>query len=329
MSSSLFSRTQSPSSQLFLIFGLFFLCYLIALLVTTGIALSGISLDQISNANDISDLLKFNLNDDVFVTKLKWAQLAASILIFIVPPLLFVKLTALPGPFSEGKPSGGMLDYFKLNSSFPFLFALIIPVLMMASLPLINVMAELNEKMSLPGFLQGVEQWMRNAEEEAKVTTEAFLKMESFGSMIFNVAVIAIVPAFGEELLFRGVIQKLFTKWTKNAHWGIWIAAALFSALHAQFFGFFPRMALGALLGYLLLWSGSLWVPILAHFINNGAAVLVSFLIQRGTISKEVENVGTGQDELYFILSSLILVSGLLWMIWNRRVAGDEKEIKE
>lgn len=305
-------KFQSPAAQLFLIFGLFFLGYLAALLVTVGVSLIGVPIEKIAEAEDITDFFKFNLNDQAFVSRLKWAQLFSSIFIFIVPPFIFTLLVAPSGPRR-------LKSYLHLDRSFQVVFALIIPILMIASLPLINLMAELNQKMALPDFLYGMEQWMKKAEEDAKITTEAFLKMDSVGSLFFNLVLIALVPAFGEELLFRGVMQKLFSQLTKNVHVGIWVAAALFSALHAQFYGFLPRMALGGLLGYLLLWSGSLWLPVLAHFINNGAAVFVSYLVQRGKISAEVENIGTGEDELYFIISSAAIVFILLWVIYRRR----------
>lgn len=327
-----FFKFSSPATQLFLLLGLFFVCYLLALFVTMGIALSGVPLEKIAEAKDLSDILKFNLNDEAFVSKLKWAQLISSILIFIVPPFVFVilaappNLTPAPSPKERGV-SRRVIDYLKLDKSFSLIFIFIIPALMISSLPLINLMAEINAKMALPDFLHGVEQWMKKAEEDAKVMTEAFLKMDSFGSMVFNIVMVALIPAFGEELLFRGVVQKLFTQWTKNVHWGIWIAAAMFSALHGQFYGFLPRMALGGLLGYLLLWSGSLWLPVLAHFINNGAAVFVAYLIQKGTIPKEVENIGTGKDEWYFIFSSAVVVFILVWVVYKKKVSDKEKVI--
>lgn len=319
---------QSPSGQLFLLFGLFFVFYLVALLVTTGIAMTGVSLEKITAAEELSDIFQFNLNDAAFVSKLKWAQLFSSVLIFIVPPVVFFRLSASGryAPF-ETEDAGGhgragetLAGYFQLDKSFPVVFALVVPIIVIGLLPLINVMAEINGKMALPGFLHDVEMWMKKAEEDAKVMTETFLRMDSAGSLIFNVIMIGIIPAFGEELLFRGVVQKLFTRWTKNQHWGIWIAAALFSALHGQFYGFLPRMLLGGLLGYLLLWSGSLWLPVFAHFINNGSAVLVSFMIQKEMLPPEIENIGTGEDEIYFLIASILIVFPLVWMIFKRRV---------
>ena len=129
---------------------------------------------------------------------------------------------------------------------------------------------------------------------------------------------IAIIPAIGEELLFRGVIQRLFINWTKNAHWGILITSILFSALHMQFFGFFPRMMLGILFGYLFLWSGSLWLPILCHFINNGSAVVYVYLEQRGLMGFSSDTLGAENQDMLITIACSIAISGLLYLIYKK-----------
>jgi membrane protease YdiL (CAAX protease family) len=126
---------------------------------------------------------------------------------------------------------------------------------------------------------------------------------------------IAFLPSIGEELLFRGVIQRIFTNWTRNYHWGIWISALLFSALHMQFYGFIPRMFLGVLFGYLLVWSGSMWLPIIAHFINNAVAVVAMYLIDKELLSPEIEEIGTTSDSYYMAAVSLLLIVVFMLMI--------------
>ena len=172
--------------------------------------------------------------------------------------------------------------------------------------PFINFHGGINSAMHFPEWLSGMEDWMWNAEETAGTLTEAFLKAEGIGGLLFNLFLIAVLPALGEELLFRGLIQRILTDLTKNIHWGIWLSAALFSALHLQFFGFVPRMVLGAMFGYLLVWSGSLWLPILAHFLNNAMAVIALYLIDKGRISPDVENFGNGPEYWYYVLPSLL-----------------------
>ena len=171
--------------------------------------------------------------------------------------------------------------------------------------------------MSLPESLSGLENWMKTMEDAAKILTEKFLKVDSFGGLLFNVFMIAILPALGEELMFRGVIQRIFSSWTKNYHWGIWITAFLFSAMHMQFYGFLPRMALGAMFGYLLVWTGTMWVPILAHFVNNLMGVLGYFLIDKGTISNDIEEWGTGTEQVPLVLFSFLAVGVLLYLIYK------------
>jgi len=161
----------------------------------------------------------------------------------------------------------------------------------------------------------GIETWMKNAEEQAGELTEAFLKVETVGGLLFNIFMIAFLPAIGEELLFRGVIQRIFTRWTQNVHWGIWISAILFSALHMQFYGFIPRMLLGVLFGYLLVWSGSMWLPIIAHFINNGVAVVIMYLVDKELLNPELEVIGSTSDSYYLAAVSLVLVIAFMIMI--------------
>ena len=238
---------------------------------------------------------------------LKLSQIISSILIFILPAVAFVFL------FTSEK-----LRYFQLHT-IPKLSSIIYSsVLMLASLPLINWMIEVNSNMSLPDFLKGVESWMRNAEANAEMLTEKFLEMDSILDLILNLFMIALVAAVSEELFFRGVVQKALHEATNNAHLGIWIAAILFSAIHGQFYGFIPRAILGVLFGYLFVWSGSLWLPIICYFMNNGAAVLFSYLISKGLIDFDADNVGTMEGEGSLLFASLVIVSGLIFLIYRK-----------
>ena len=171
-------------------------------------------------------------------------------------------------------------------------------------MPFINAIAVWNESLHLPSFLGSLEIWMRQAEAEAMRMTEAFLKMETPLDLFINLLIIAIIPSIGEELLFRGVIQKLFLKWNGNIHLSVWLTAFVFSTVHMQFLGFFPRLVLGAVLGYMFVWSGSLWLPIVAHFTNNAFAVLITYFIGIDKINPSLENLGTEGG-------SVVLISGL------------------
>jgi hypothetical protein len=172
--------------------------------------------------------------------------------------------------------------------------------------------------MKLPDALRELEDWMRDAEAQAAKLTEAFMAMPTMGSFLFNMLMIAVLPAIGEEIMFRGLIQRLLKDWLGNIHIAIFISALLFSAMHMQFFGFLPRMLLGMVFGYLFYWTGSLWIPIFAHFIQNGMVVVVTYLGQQGIIGGDYENFGTSGN-VVVILLSLVISSVILFIIRKRR----------
>ena len=158
---------------------------------------------------------------------------------------------------------------------------------------------------------------MRNKEDTAKEFANNLLVMHTQNALLINLLMLAIIPAVGEELFFRGCLQRIFSRWVGNQHVGIWIVAFIFSAIHLQFFGFLPRMLLGALFGYLLLWGGSLYVPIFAHFINNAMVVIVSYVYQQQGIS--MDQIGrTEPSNWYICLFSFAVTTILLYGFYIR-----------
>ena len=140
--------------------------------------------------------------------------------------------------------------------------------------PVINLLGLLNKQMELPAFMAPIEEWMRAQETLTEQLTTILLSSDSVWVILANLIVIAVTAGITEEFLFRGALQRVIGKWTSNPHTIIWVAAILFSAFHLQFYGFLPRMILGAYFGYLLYWSKSIWIPVFAHFVNNAFAVI-------------------------------------------------------
>lgn len=140
--------------------------------------------------------------------------------------------------------------------------------------PIINLLGLLNKQMELPAFMAPIEEWMLAQESLAEQLTTILLSSDSVWVILANLIVIAVTAGITEEFLFRGALQRVIGKWTSNPHTIIWVAAILFSAFHLQFYGFLPRMILGAYFGYLLYWSKSIWMPVFAHFVNNAFAVI-------------------------------------------------------
>jgi membrane protease YdiL (CAAX protease family) len=114
-------------------------------------------------------------------------------------------------------------------------------------------------------------------ENSAMGMLRSLLVMKGPEELLFNLLVVAALPAVGEELLFRGLVQRSVERWSGRSHLAVWITAVVFSAVHMQFEGFLPRLLLGAALGYLFLWTRNLWAPIVAHFVFNGAQVVAQY----------------------------------------------------
>lgn len=207
-----------------------------------------------------------NFSDQLHL--LKYFQIIQTIGLFVLPPFIIARL------YSE---RAGEFLGFAPQPKIASVSAVI--VMIFVALPFINFLSHLNQSIPFPDFLESVENNLINREKEAREMTCRFLDAENIQQLLVNLLLVAVLPALGEELLFRGILQKLFASWTRNIHLGILIAAVLFSAMHIQFYGFLPRLALGILFGYLFFWSGSIWLPILGHFVNNGSAVIYYYII--------------------------------------------------
>jgi hypothetical protein len=243
------------------------------------------------------------------VNFLKYLQLVQSIGLFVVPPFIVAH-------FIQSK----TIDYLHLNKKARPTSFFIVILLMIASIPVINFTAEYNSRLILPKFMTGIENWMKDTEKVAEKLTDVFLQMKSIGQLWYNILIIAVIPAIGEELTFRGLFQRFFIDWVKNVHFGIFLSAALFSFIHFQFYGFLPRLLLGMLFGYMLVWSGSLWLPILAHFINNATVVIITWYAQSHSSSVKLETLGSKNSELL-----AVVVCGLIATLLIIKVYKDEK----
>ncbi len=237
---------------------------------------------------------------------LKYFQVVNQIGFFILPAIFYAYL-------ENRKP----VNYLKLNTKLSITNLITASILIIVAIPAINWLVEINEGMKLPEFLNGLESWMRESENKTNQLTEAFLNVTTPTGLAVNLLIIALLAAVGEELLFRGVILQLFVEWFKNKHLAIVMSAILFSALHLQFYGFIPRMVLGILFGYIFIWSGSLWLPIVLHFIFNGITVIAAYLYHKGSIQTDVESFGVS-DNVFLVISSFLLMILLLFLIYRK-----------
>jgi membrane protease YdiL (CAAX protease family) len=247
-----------------------------------------------------------NLTMDI--SMYKWMQFLQTIALFLLPAI-FIAYISSQEPWQ-------WLGFTKKVSWQSLVWAVAI---MLVALPAINLLGYLNQQLSLPSALEGLETWMKNKESEATWLTEMLMSDSSYKGLVINLLLMAVLPAVAEEFTFRGVLQRFFTskKHMNNVsnsvpHVAIWVTAAVFSAIHMQFYGFVPRMLMGALFGYMLVWTGSLWVPMLMHFVNNAMAVLVYFMVNRaGWDMDKVDAIGTGNTLWLGIVSIVLTIVGI------------------
>lgn len=252
----------------------------------------------------VKPVLSFSSGEESSVQILRFIQIFSSTGMFIVPAIFFAK-----------QESRDWKSYLRLKEGHVLLFVLMV-LIMFSSGPVLELSAELNKSMKLPGFLKGVEEWMMLKEQELAEMTRLLLKMDSAGILAVNLLMLAIIPGIGEELIFRGCLQKIFARWMGNKHLAIWVTAIIFSAIHVQFYGFIPRMLLGALFGYLLVWSGSIWIPIAAHFINNSVAVITAYVYQQKGIPLEKLDQADPQSVTVYLVS-IFACGTLLWLFYK------------
>jgi membrane protease YdiL (CAAX protease family) len=267
----------------------------------------------------------FFFEQPLSVNAMKWIQFFQSTAMFLLPPLCMAYLwskqplawLSLKG-YNGGKSASGNAGNVG-NGKWSANSMVLTVVVMLVALPAINLLAHINQQMTLPAFLEPLEAWMKRQEETAQLLTEQFMQVTTYSGLIINLLLMALLPAVAEELTFRGVLQKLLqgtkvaeAQSCKVPHVAIWCSAILFSAIHLQFYGFLPRMLMGALFGYALAWTGSLLAPILMHFTNNAAAVVLYFIsLRAGWDMKQIDAIGTNNTLWLGVVSMVITIVGI------------------
>lgn len=245
-----------------------------------------------------SDLMQADVNT------MKWVQLGSSIGIFVLPPLLL------------GISLSPKQRFYTLQGGWKPILFLLTAAILFAATPLMHGLIELNKQMTFPESWAALEQWMMQKEGEMERLTKWFLQDTSYPALFLNLLVMAVAPAIGEELFFRGALQKIMISWWKNPHVAIWFVAIFFSAIHLQFYGFLPRVLLGLLFGYLYYWGKNIWLPIFAHFINNAMVVVTAFVMQRRGLS--IDDAGLEEQIPLPLYAVCAVIAGLLlYQYWK------------
>ncbi|MFZ4862399.1 CPBP family intramembrane glutamic endopeptidase [Sphingobacterium sp. Mn56C] len=208
-------------------------------------------------------------------------------------------------------------SYFPTENKGNLGFYVLAVLLLVAFGPVMQWVGALNSEMSLPPGLAGIEAWMRAQEDKMAVLTEQIVMVDHVGLLLSNILVMAVVPAIAEEYYFRGSLMQIIQRLTHNHHITVWLTAVIFSAIHVQFFGFFPRLILGVFFGYMFVWSRNIWVPILGHFVNNATVTVIAFVYtKQGKTFDDLQHNET--YSIFVYLGSLIITGALAFYFYKK-----------
>ena len=278
-------------SKISLLFGLIFSSFILHNLFALFIV-------SLSVQDGFNMFFSYDLSSSLSINIMKFVQFFNALGTFITPILIY----------------GYIIDFdFNFKTSVNRQSALIVIAIMILVTPIVSFLLEWNTLINFP-------EWMLKYDMNSEDIVLAFLNMNSYWDLFFNIIVMAIIPAFGEELLFRGLLQKSLFKKIGEIHISIFITALLFSAIHLHLDGLLPRFFLGIILGYLFYWSQSLWIPIIAHFINNAMAIIFSYpffksfnTLQQFGFSSANQTTNTSFLPAFFSLSSVMILMFLFY----------------
>ena len=289
-------KSKSAGSQLLLVIGIsIFSLFIISLLGTVILArMSGMKLTE------LADISKWDYSKPQVIFLIRGMQVIQFVGLFLIPTFVCARLF-----------STDIKKYLGLKKPSNIFYFLVAVGAMIVAIPLVNWLGELNKNVQFP---DGMEDWIKSSEADAAKTVNALLSKHTIKDLLLNIICIAGLAAVGEELLFRGMIQRLLIKMFRTPWPGIIITAFLFSAMHMQFYGFLPRFALGILLGAIYWYSGSLWTAILAHFIYDGLVIVLVYF------NPEMLNEENGPKATNIaLIGSISFVLVVLLIEWMRK----------
>ena len=312
MNSQMFEpKKNSAWMSMMILLGLTFACaFVVQVIVIVGILIS---------TGDVKSMLEGGGNS-IFSenTYVLYIILAASSISTFLLPSVFLQISEK--------------NQYRYFPSEPFQlknYLVLIFLFLLVCNPMMELVSRWNMDMKLPAFLEKTEIWMRSQEDQMKELTVKLVMVDSIGMLMLNIVVMAVIPAIVEEYYFRGALQNILGRLFKNIDVAIWVTAIIFSAIHVQFYGFFPRMLLGLIFGYAFLWSKNIWVPIFAHFLNNASVTIIAFVYTKnGKTYEDLQNADP--YTIPFYISSIIIsiaIAFYFYKISNQKTKSNELKL--
>lgn len=287
-------KAKSPGTQFLLLISIALASFFIIGLLGTVLLskITGMSLGTMSDSS------KWDYSSGTLVTVIRGMQIIQFISLFLIPTFLCAWFFSTNSKKYLGLKAPSNVGYF-----------LVAAAIMLLSIPLVNFLGELNRYVQFP---VGIDKWMKEQEVEAAKSIKALLSKHTIKDLLLNIICIAGLAAVGEELLFRGIAQRLLIKLFKSPWTGIIISAFIFSAMHMQFYGFLPRFVLGVFLGAIYWYSGSLWTAILAHFVYDALLIVLAYF--NPEMLNDESSVRLTNIALMATISFALVVSLVMWM---------------
>jgi membrane protease YdiL (CAAX protease family) len=198
---------------------------------------------------------------------LRLLQFITTLFFFFIPAFFYAKLCH--------KKAFRHLGFIKAPSIKQLLLVLLI---MFFALFIVGALSELWKQIPFPPYWQ---QKFKAAEEAYAMQMQVMARMNGIGDYIFSMIIVALLPAVFEEMIFRGALQNLLSRWMKAPVWAIVITSILFSAFHGSYEGFLQRCVLGFILGWMFYRTGNIWINIAAHFINNAIGITMLYFYSK------------------------------------------------
>ncbi len=274
-------------------FGIFFILSVFGMMILSS--LTGIGMSELKNIEN------WDYNNPNMIYFMRGMLLMQFLGLFVIPSLLY-------SYFADPAPR----EYLGLKKPWLPVYWILGIMILVVAIPFVEYLGVLNQKINLDADTQ---KWMKGMEEDAAKQIQFMLRKHTISELVLNLIFIAVFAGVGEELFFRGILQRIFIRAFKSPWAGIIITAAIFSGFHFQFFGFFPRFALGILLGALYWYSGSLWTAILAHFIYDGLIIVLVYLNPEMIKNPETPMV----NPAYLILVATISLAATLYILWQMK----------
>ncbi len=242
---------------------------------------------------------------------LRWAILLQDVIIFIMPVIMTLILCAK-------RP----ISFAKLDKSPTLSNSALVILAIITAIPAMNVIIKWNESAHLPESMVALETFLRNAEANAEATMSMLLGDTTLTGMLISLLLVGVLTGISEEIFFRGGLQNILIALFRNHHLAIWTTAFVFSAIHMQFFGFFPRLLMGVFFGYLVWWTSSLWTSVIAHAVNNCIVVISLWAVKTGKITTDINNIGTGESAMAisFSVISLLITATIILLIRRNNI---------